>query len=131
MKRVWVVRPDPETGMVSREELVQALMDGEATCWVAGGTLSMVTYRQPTGVPGEMVTVAVGFEWKDRTDAKAQPEDPADALPFEHEPEPAAVPVPAEEPEATAEGLPAVPQDGIDEAELPEEDVSEIPVALR
>jgi hypothetical protein len=74
VQRRWMVRPDPETGVASRQEIVEALMDGEALLARAGGGLTILTYRVPTNVPGEMETEAVLFEWRDRTDAKPQPE---------------------------------------------------------
>lgn len=77
MVRRWAVRPNPETGIADRQEVIEALMDGEALLHRAGGVLEVVVMRQPTDVPGEMVTEAAIFAWKDRTDAKPQPEVPA------------------------------------------------------
>lgn len=92
MVRKWAVRPDPETGIANRQEIVEALMDGEAMLHRAGGVLEVVVSRIPTDLPGEMVTYAVVFAWKDRTDAKPQPEqasptavDVVDPTPEEHE----------------------------------------------
>jgi hypothetical protein len=76
VQRRWMVRPDPETGVANRQDIVEALMDGEALLARAGGGLTILTYRVPTEVPGEMETEAVLFEWRDRTDAKPQPEQP-------------------------------------------------------
>jgi hypothetical protein len=115
--------------MVSREELVQALMDGESMCWRAGGTLSMVTMRAATDVPGEMVTVGVMFEWKDRTDARPQPEVPSEPI-AETAPPPAREPAEAA-PEPAADGELSPPADAAAFADLPEEDVSSIEPALR
>lgn len=68
------VRPDPQTGMVAREQHMQAFMDLEAMCWMAGGVGSVITDRARTDVPGEMVTTFAVVEWKDRTDAKPSAE---------------------------------------------------------
>lgn len=73
MQRRWQVHPD-ETGIVSREALISAFIDAATMLDIAGGTLSVVTGRMPTGLPGEMVTTGAVFEWRDRTDAKPQPE---------------------------------------------------------
>jgi hypothetical protein len=41
---------------------------------IGGGVVTSIVERYPTDLPGEMVTTRAIFEWKDRTDAKAQPE---------------------------------------------------------
>jgi hypothetical protein len=74
--RRWQVHPD-ETGIVSREALISAFIDAAALLDIAGGALTVVTGRAPTGLPGEMVTTGVMLEWRDRTDAKPQPEAPS------------------------------------------------------
>jgi hypothetical protein len=74
VQRRWMVRPNPETGMADRQEIVEALMDAESMCWRAGGGFSFWCPRAPTDLPGEMVTVSAVIQWQDRTDAKAQPE---------------------------------------------------------
>lgn len=73
MKRSWAVRPD-ETGTVSRQALVDAFVDAATILDLAGGCLEVVVGRAPTNVPGEMVMTGAVLCWKDRTDAKAQPE---------------------------------------------------------
>jgi hypothetical protein len=42
-------------------------MDGEALLWRAGGVLTILVGREPTDLPGEMVTTEAVIEWKDRT----------------------------------------------------------------
>jgi hypothetical protein len=68
------VLPD-ETGTVSQEALIQALI--EAASWLdfAGGCLLVVTDREATGFPGEMVTRSASVEW--RSSASANPASPA------------------------------------------------------
>lgn len=135
--------------IISREALVEAM--AEAGTWVdfAGGTVTLVVKRHPTDAPNESVTVAAMIQWKDRTDARPQPEpvdelapapdgdDQAEAaepplMPFEHvasteEAEP--------EPGLFERTVPVVGDDGVgdgfDESELPEEDDSEIPAEAR
>jgi len=90
---------------------------------------SVVLMRHPTTLQGEMVTVGAVVEWKDRTDARAQPEvasppsvsEPA-WQPEPTEPEPVAY---AEPQQSTAVAAPV--GDGLDGERLPEEDVSSIP----
>lgn len=135
MQRRWAVHAQPH-GEVDREELIAALMDGEALLWRAGGVLTVLPRREPTGLPGEMVTTGVVIEWKDRTDAKPQPEQPGTAA----APVPAAPPPAPAPPEqlvrdtATGEEHPvvAVPgsPDGLDESALPEEDVAAVEGAV-
>jgi hypothetical protein len=43
----------------------------------AGGTVNITVLREPTDLPNEMVTIGAVVEWKDRTDARAQPEPTA------------------------------------------------------
>jgi hypothetical protein len=76
MVRRWQVPPD-ESGTMSREALISALIDASALLDIAGGTLSVVVGRQPTNLPGEMVMTGAVLEWRDRTDAKPQPEAPS------------------------------------------------------
>jgi hypothetical protein len=73
VKRMRYLRPD-ETGTVSREALIDAVVEQAAWLDFAGGCLEVVVNRAPTGMPGEMVTTGVGICWKDRTDARPQPE---------------------------------------------------------
>jgi hypothetical protein len=87
LQRTWAVRPDPETGVADRQQIIEALMDGEALLHRAGGVL-----------PGEMVTTAAVFEWKDRTDGhtKPQPERATSNVARQPEPVPELDPTPAE-----------------------------------
>jgi hypothetical protein len=73
VQRKWAVRPD-ETGTVSREALYQAFADAATLLDLAGGCLEVVVGRAPTNVPGEMVMTGALLCWKDRTDARPQPE---------------------------------------------------------
>src|SRR3954469_2654715 len=76
------VLPD-ETGTVSQEALIQALI--EAASWLdfAGGCLLVVTDREATGFPGEMVTRSASVEWR-----STAPSNPASAAHFERATEP-------------------------------------------
>lgn len=135
MQRRWAVRPDPDTGMANRDEILAAIMDGEALLWRAGGVLTIVVARAPTDLDGEMVTTQAVLEWKDRTDGhlKPAPERAGDILPPEP-PEPARV-----EPDAPVDreitgGDAAAADDigdGLDPETLEEEDVSALPEAVR
>jgi hypothetical protein len=123
VKRSWAVRPD-ETGTVSREALIGAMIDGATLLDIAGGVLSVVVGRAPTDVPGEMVMTGALLEWKDRTDARSQPEAPVAVTPEpRREPEPEVL----AEPEADVDPVaPDVdPSDGFDYSTLEEEDVDE------
>jgi hypothetical protein len=122
--RRWQVHPHPETGIVVREELVQAILDGEAALHRLGGVLTIVVGRHPTDLPGEMVTTSALIEWKDRTDARPQPETPGDPVPEQAAP-------PAREPEPVGADVLPPPADAAAFAELPEEDDSSIEPALR
>jgi hypothetical protein len=64
------VYPDA-SGVVTREALLEAMIDAATFLDFAGGVLSVVTQRQPTGLPGEMVTVGAIVEW--RHDARVEP----------------------------------------------------------
>lgn len=130
MQRRRQILPD-ENGVVTLEALIQALI--EAASWLdfAGGCLTVVTGRAPTGLPGEMVTTGAILEWRDRTDARPQPEpastvtaqplsrdeqrEIADEVLAEPEPEVAALA------EAHSEENP----DGFDYSTLQEEDVDQ------
>jgi hypothetical protein len=117
--------------IVSREQLAQAVLDGVAMLDVAGGMLSVILTRAPTGFPNEMATTGGAVTWQDRTDAKPQPERATaqqrhlDIEPLDPDPEPEVLEA---ELEAASNGEVA---DGIDEDELPQEDVSSIPQHLR
>jgi len=69
--------PDGTIPVVSQSSLVKAVADGALMLDRAGGTLSVVLQRHATGFPNEMVTVGAVIEWRDRTDARPQPEQPA------------------------------------------------------
>lgn len=144
--RKWAVRPDQvfelangeQIAVVSRQALVEALMDGEAMVHRGGGVLTLVVGRHPTDLPGEMVTTGAILEWKDRTDARQQPEHATELFTAPAAPvEQAGVPVGPFEDDAPE--APAAPDyasmvpapDGLDELTLEEEDVSAIPEALR
>lgn len=130
--RRWAVRPDPDVGYVTREQMRDAFLDAEAVQATCGGIITIMGQRAHTDVPGEMVTTFLLVEWKDRTDAKVQPEPtvlsaPAPA-PAPAEPE--AVEQPAE-PGGDPEAELYIEEDGLDRRTLLDEDVSEIPAALR
>lgn len=74
MIRRWVVRPDPQTGFVDGGEMQQSMLEASVMLTRMGGYLAVSQDRAATGIPGEMLPVSVMFEWKDRTDAKPQPE---------------------------------------------------------
>lgn len=67
--------------MLSRERLIEALADGATMLDIAGGCLEVVVGRAPTDVPGEMVMTGALIMWKDRTDAKPQPEQESAVVP--------------------------------------------------
>lgn len=75
VKRQWWVRPDPETGIADRQEIVQGFLDAEVMLNRAGGALEIVAFRVPVGDGSdEMWTQAIGFTWLDRTDGKRKPQ---------------------------------------------------------
>lgn len=112
-----------EDGTVSREAMIAALMDGEAMLARAGGVLSVITQREPTEFPGEMVTTAAVFEWKDRTDARPQPETTAPVVTDPvHDFDLPDVPYEEDREEVLAQ---------VDGAEMPEEDLDSIPAEMR
>jgi hypothetical protein len=90
--RRWAARPDQvltisgddgepiHIPVVSREAMREAFLDGEALMAQAGGVFTAVSERVRTDVPQEMVTTYAAFEWKDRTDARPQPEPEAGRL---------------------------------------------------
>jgi hypothetical protein len=63
-----------EIAVVSEEQYLGALVELGRVQMFAGGVITSVLFRHPTDLPGEMVTVGAVLEWKDRTDAKPQPE---------------------------------------------------------
>lgn len=140
--RIWAARPDDtlevqdDAGqrytlpVISREQMRDAYMDGEALQARAGGVFTAYVQRVRTGVPNEMVTVAAVFEWKDRADARPQPEDGAPVL------RPAAATPPAEIADedlaaVAAEMEAPVDVEPDDPGEDPDEDLSAIPPHLR
>jgi hypothetical protein len=135
--RSWLVRPDREIltdlgvlAVVSREALVEGILDAVSLIDRAGGGFTVYASRAATGVPNEMVTTAVMVEWRDRTDAKAQPERPSEYAPATY---------PDGTTDETTEALDVIadaaaarrPPDGFDESALEEEDLSEVPEGAR
>jgi hypothetical protein len=99
--RSKVLQPDQQilthngpVNVVSREAIREAFLDFEAVGDVAGGVISIVYVREPTGAPGEMVTTGVMLQWKDRTDARPQAEAIGSAAVVIPAPEPAPAPQP-------------------------------------
>jgi hypothetical protein len=99
---------------VSQNALAKAVLDGVVMLDRAGGVLSVTVSRAPTGVPGERVTTGALIEWKDRTDARPQPES-------DGPPPPAAV--------ATPNGPMQVSVTA--DQEMPEIDERDVPPELR
>lgn len=154
MVRRWLVRPDQvmfvegvgEVAYVSRQAMQEATLDAEAVVARVGGHYSVSTDRHPTGFPGEMVTTAAAFEWRDRTDAKEQPEHATPVATPEPEPEPQHPTEAALEAGYVAQGDKVVNTrtgeafqvtardpvgDGLDESALEEEDMESIPESAR
>lgn len=63
--------------VVSREARLAALADAETVQERCGGFIDAQSVRVPTEIPGEMVTTLFVVTWRDRTDAKDQPEQPS------------------------------------------------------
>jgi hypothetical protein len=128
-----------EVAYVSRQAMQEATLDAEAVVARIGGHFSVSTDRHPTGFPGEMVTTAAAFEWRDRTDAKEQPEQAAPVAtpvePMKHaqqfEYEQGAVDeadvVETEAPTVIRDSI----DDGLDPATLEEEDFDSVPESAR
>lgn len=142
--RRWQVHPDVGfptedgvLGVVSREALDQALLDGASLLDRAGGVFTVIVGRGPTDLPGEMLTTGVVCEWKDRTDAKPQPEQRVDVVAPPPDLEAAQEiqdEVDAQHQREVDEAVAAVESlspDGLDESQLEDEDVSEIPESAR
>src|SRR4051812_29348675 len=70
----FITRAGREIPVVSEEQYLAALVDLGRFQLFAGGVITAVNFRAPTDLDGEMVTVGGVLEWKDRTDAKPQPE---------------------------------------------------------
>jgi hypothetical protein len=117
MQRRWQVQPNG-TGVLSREQLIEALIDGAAILDIAGGVLTCVVGRAPTNLPGEMVMTGAVLEWKDRTDAKPQPEATGHVTET-----PAADPMAGQL--TVDDALEQTEPDGFDYSKLPAEDVEE------
>jgi hypothetical protein len=60
--------------VVSDPGFIDAVVGAAQTQALAGGVLTILVDRHPTDLEGEMVTTMAVIEWKDRTDAKPQPE---------------------------------------------------------
>lgn len=116
-----------EIPVVSDEAWITAVVEAAQVQAFSGGVVTTLVHRHPTDLEGEMVTTHGVIEWKDRTDAKAQPE--AHSVMAEPAPEPEPV---VEEPsdEEPQEPLAESP-DGFDHSRLDEEDVAAIPEPLR
>lgn len=117
---------------MSREALIGALIDASALLDIAGGTLSVVVGRQPTNLPGEMVMTGAVLEWRDRTDAKAQPEAPSTVTVAAEQPDVASEPYPEPDAEPEVAALAEVRSeadddnpDGFDYQRLEAEDIEE------
>lgn len=138
MIRRWQVQPDQmfvtrdgdEIPVVSRGAFVEAVLDAVSLVDRAGGGFSVVAGRMRTGMEGEMVTTGLVVEWRDRTDAKPAPEQPA-AVPdlsaahdiAQHGVEPPA----GDDPTQYRGGEPVDDiGDGLDPATLAEEDESSV-----
>lgn len=156
-ERIWRVHPDVQVPIdgewvdaVSRQSLVEGILDGVVMLDRSGGVLTVIVGRTPTELPGEMVTTGAIVQWKNRTDATPQPEQ-ATTVPVHSaglfdrtEPDTPVADLPASDEVAeSAQGLdpevgmeaydpPAEPSpDGLDYDALPEEDLSDIPVHAR
>jgi hypothetical protein len=60
--------------VVTQQDLCKAVLDGAVMIDRAGGCLSVVVLRVPTGIPNQMVTTRAMITWSDRTNAKPQAE---------------------------------------------------------
>lgn len=101
---------------------------------IGGGVVTQIVERHPTDLPQEMVVTRAIFEWKDRTDAKPQPEavtgtalGGAVAVPADPSPEELEGALEAQE----AAQAPDAEPDGLDPSTLEEEDESAIPAEMR
>ncbi len=134
--RRWQIHPDQllalpngaEIPVVSRDAFHAALTDVASIMDRAGGVVSIQSTRAETGFAGERVTTGLFFEWKDRTDARPQPEPSHPVEVVNAEPVPDFVPQEPQEPVVAHFG-PESP-DGLDVSGLPEEDVSSMPSSV-
>jgi hypothetical protein len=108
---------------VTDEAYFNALLAVAQVQAVAGGIVTAVVQRAPTGIPNEMVTTSALVEWRDRTDAKPQPERSVQITPPDEQP----APQPGLFESTEDEPSPGVVVDEFDE----EEDVSAIPEHAR
>jgi hypothetical protein len=79
--RSRAVRPDAvlETAVggiphVTDEAFIRAVVDAATTLCMVGGELRIVLQRVPTEFANESLTAAALIEWRNHTEAKAQPE---------------------------------------------------------
>lgn len=135
--RRWAVHPDTvvhtEAGTipcVSRDAMVQAIMDGEAFLARTGGILVVTVGRQPTDLPGEAVTTHAVVEWRDSARATLEEERPSTVLPVPIA-EPVATPEPPDDEGLQEAAAAHVEVDGLDPSTLEEEDVSSVPESAR
>lgn len=133
-QRKWLVRPDHQIqtldgdviAAVSQEALVKAVYDLAIVLDRTGGVGSIIVARAPTGVEGERVTTGALIEWKDRTDARPQPERDAQ-IPVE----PPAENGHAQRAAMDGEFAEALVAAADSEAELPAVDEQDLPEHLR
>jgi hypothetical protein len=121
-----------EIPVVSDQAFLETLMAFGQLQTIAGGVVTQIVDRHPTDVPGEMVTTQAVFEWKDRTDAKSQPETQT-GVAYVQQPE-SADPTPEELEAQLEDELLATPAaNGEDELPEPDEaeDDSAIPAGQR
>lgn len=144
LKRTWGVRPD-ETGTVSREALIGALVDAATMLDLAGGYLEVAVGRAPTDIPDEMVMTGVLINWKSRASGVNEPEQAVSVTPQEpqhpHDREVLEAVKAGAEIRVEAGSTVSVEQpgvepteknpDGFDYSKLAEEDVENEPVAAR
>ena len=120
--------------VVSDDAFLGAVLQAAQVQILAGGYLSSAVQRHPTDAEHEMVTVGAVIEWRDRTDARPQPERAAPLPAQTAAPEPAPEPEPSmrdEDDAAVAAELDDRINDGLDPASLEDEDLESIPAQLR
>jgi hypothetical protein len=76
------LRSGEQVPVVSDEAFLGAVLEVARMVCFAGGTMNATVMRHPTDLPGEMATVGAIVEWKDRTDAREQPEPAAEPQPI-------------------------------------------------
>src|SRR5690349_16169336 len=75
---VLTLKDGTQLPVVSDEAFLGTLLEvGRFACF-AGGVITTSMLRHPTLLDGEMVTVGAVIEWKDYTNARAQPEPVAE-----------------------------------------------------